>query len=342
MSDLRITVIGSGAWGTALAVHFAGRGFAVRQWLREPEVLDQVRRHRENRRFFPGVAIPDAVEVCGSLDQAVDGADLALAVVPSPYARGVYRELAPVLAAETPLVVANKGIEEESLALPLEVVADELGGERRAAVLSGPSFAREVAAGHATAVVIASTDAALAERLQRDLSSAALRLYTNEDPIGVQLAGALKNVVAISAGITDGLGMGHNARAAVITRGLAEISRLGMTMGGRASTFSGLAGLGDLVLTCTGDLSRNRQVGLRLGRGESLEQILQKSRGFAEGVRTARSARLLAQRHDVPMPLVEEVHRILFEQGRSEESLQRLMGRPLTTEEERRVGNDVA
>jgi glycerol-3-phosphate dehydrogenase (NAD(P)+) len=327
-------VIGGGAWGSALAAHLARRGGAVRLWMREADLVTRMIERRDNPAYLPGVQMPDPVSPSGDLAWALAGAGLALAVVPSQFARGVYRAMAPHLPEAVPLVVAAKGIEEGTLALPLDVARDELGSDRPLAVLSGPSFAIEVAEGRPTAVVVASEDRGLAERLQGVLSSRELRIYTNLDPIGVQIAGALKNVMAIAIGIADSLEMGTNARAALMTRCLAEMSRLVIASGGTAGTASGLAGLGDLVLTCTGDLSRNRRVGRRLGRGERLEDILSGSRSVAEGVRTTRSARDMARRSGVEMPIVEEVYRILYEDGSPEEGLDRLLSRPLTSEEE--------
>ena len=333
MDERTIAIVGGGAWGTALAVHLGGRGNRVSLWMREPELVSRMVDRRDNPAYLPGVCVPDTVSPSCDLAEVVRDADLALSVVPSLFARGVFRELAPHLAAGVPMLVATKGIEEKSLALPLEVAADELGADRPLAVLSGPSFAAEVAEGRPTAVVVAAEEPELAARLQRAVSSRVLRVYTNLDPVGVQLSGALKNVMAIAVGISESLEMGTNARAALITRCLAEMSRLVLALGGQPGTTSGLAGMGDLVLTCTGELSRNLQVGRRLGRGERLEDILSGSRSVAEGVRTTLSARALALRAGVEMPIVEEVHRILYEDGRPEAGLQRLLNRPLRSEE---------
>ena len=332
MSSKPIAVIGGGAWGTALSIHLAGLGHEVRLWIREPELVERMKSHRDNPMYLPGIRVPEEVRPCDRLASALDGAAAVLAVVPSQYARSVYTEMKPLVSSDVPMVVATKGIEEGSLALPLQVAAEVLGRERPMAVLSGPTFAREVAGGRPTAVVLAAEDVQLATRLQDLLASPGLRLYTNPDVIGVQLAGSLKNVMAIAAGVVDGLATGHNSLAALITRGLAEMTRLGLALGGRASTFSGLAGLGDLVLTCTGELSRNRRVGRRLALGERLEDILQNSRSVAEGVRTTVSAREIARRVAVEMPIVEQVHRILYEDGSPREAVLRLMSRPLTSE----------
>ena len=331
---MQVGILGAGAWGTALAVHLARQGHAVQLWVRETELVAHMRERRENPRFLPGVELPVAVAAGDDPAAAVRGAGWVIGVVPSAFARAVYRRVAPALPAEVGLAVATKGIEEGSLALPLEVAAAELGSRRTLLALSGPSFAHEVARHKPTALVVAGSDPAAAQRFQELLASPALRLYTNGDPLGVQLGGALKNVVAIAAGIADGLDQGDNARAALITRGLAELTRLGVRMGARAETFGGLAGLGDLVLTCTGGSSRNHELGRRLGRGERLADVLEELHVVVEGVRTTRCARQLAVRHEVSMPIVEEVYRILFEGASAREGLARLMSRPLTSEAE--------
>ena len=302
-------------------------------WMRGADLVSRMLERRDNPAYLPGVRVPDTVVPTSDLSAALGGAAWVLCAIPSPHARAVYRRMAPFLAADAAVVIATKGIEEGSLELPLEVAASELGGGRRLAVLSGPSFAREVAEGRPTAVVVAAEDLRLAERMQRAISSRELRVYTNQDPLGVQVAGALKNVMAIAVGIADSLGLGTNTRAALITRGLAEMSRLVAALGGAPSTAAGLAGLGDLVLTCTGDLSRNLRVGRRLGRGERLQDILAGSRSVAEGVRTTVAVRALAERAGLEMPIVDEVHRILHRDGRPHEGLDRLLSRPLTSEE---------
>lgn len=327
-----VSVIGAGAWGTALAIHAARLGLPVRLWVREEDVLSRIRTRGDNPRFLPGVRIPDGVMTTGSLAETVDGSVLVVAVVPTPFARGVYSELAGRLEPSVPVAVAAKGIEEGTLDLPLPVAKQVLGDRRAYAVMSGPSFADEVGRGVPTALVVASDDPSLAERVQDLLSGDTLRLYTNDDVVGVQVAGALKNVIAIAAGVVDGLGLGSNTTAALVTRGIAEIGRLGVALGGRAETFSGLAGLGDLVLTCTGDLSRNRKVGQALGRGERLQDVLGTMVHIAEGVRTARSALALANRHGVEMPIVEEVCRLLRDETSASEAVRTLMRRPLVPE----------
>lgn len=328
-----VGIVGAGAWGTALAIRFAGSGLRVTLWGHEAEVVERLRRRRDNPRYLPGVELPPSARVSGDLSEAAAGTGAVVLAVPTPFARAVYGDLAPHLPSGTPVLVAAKGIEEGTLALPAEVAREVLGPDRGVAVLSGPSFAEEVARGSPTAVVVASDDARLAEAVQSGLSDAVLRIYTNDDPTGVQVAGALKNVIAIAAGIVDGLSLGHNAMAALVTRGLAETRRLGIALGGKPGTFAGLAGLGDLVLTCTGSLSRNRRVGRALGRGERLEDVLGRSAHVAEGVRTARSARVLSRREGVEMPIVDAVCRLFDEETTPAETVQELMSRPLTSEE---------
>jgi glycerol-3-phosphate dehydrogenase (NAD(P)+) len=334
MDNPTIAIVGGGAWGTALAIHLARKGSSVRLWIREADLVARMRERHDNPVYLPGIAVPATVSPFEDIGATVDGMDLVIVTVPSQFARGVYRELAAATVPAARVVVACKGIEQDTLGLPLDVAGDVLGHVERMAVLSGPTFAEEVASGRPSAVVVASDDESVGQEVQRRLSSPTLRLYTNCDPVGVQVAGALKNVIAIATGISESLGMGTNARAAIITRGLAEISRLGIRMGGQASTFSGLAGLGDLVLTCTGALSRNHTVGQRIGHGERLQDILDRSPSVAEGVPTTRSARRLATQVGIDMPLVEEVHRILFEDGPPHEAMERLMTRPLISENE--------
>jgi len=334
VSQRQVAIIGGGAWGTALAVHLGRSGARVGLWMLEAELVTRMAERHDNPAHLPGVRIPDVVHPSTDLGTVIEGAELVISAVPSQYARDIYSKAAPLLGAAVPVLVACKGIEEQSLALPLEVARDELGGAERLAVLSGPSFALEVAQGLPTAVVIAAESQTLAAGLQRVVASRELRIYTNQDPLGVQLSGALKNVMAIAVGIADSLEMGTNAVAALITRGLAEMSRLVTAEGGKPATTAGLAGMGDLVLTCTGELSRNRRVGQRLGRGERLQDILSGSRSVAEGVRTTRSARELAARSDIEMPIVEGVYRILYEDGRVQEGIDRLLERPLKSEEE--------
>jgi len=327
-----VAIVGGGAWGTALGVSLGQRGLPVRLWMHEEDLVRRILARRDNPVFLPGVEIPASVTPTHDIAEAVADASMVVFVVPTPYARAIYGAVATSIAAGVPLVVATKGIEEDTLLLPTEVASGCLPAGTPVAAMSGPSFAEEVARGVPTAVVIASHDAVLARDIQDRLAGETLRLYTNGDVVGVQIAAALKNVVAIAAGIADGLGFGHNTIAALITRGLAEIRRLGVARGALPETFSGLASLGDLVLTCTGGLSRNRQVGQALGRGERLDDVVARMAHVAEGVRTARSARDLARRTAVEMPIVEEVYRILYEDGDPNDAVRRLMLRPLGSE----------
>jgi len=331
-SQQTATVIGGGAWGTALAAHLAAHGRKVRLWVLEDELVEWIHSRGENPLYLPGVRLPETVRATSDLGQALHGVNLVVSVVPTQYSRKVLAQARPSVPAGCPVVLANKGLEQDTLKLPMEIAAEALGSQDHLAVLSGPSFAGEVARGHPAALVVAARSESLARSIQERISSSRFRLYRNTDPVGVQVAGALKNVIAIAAGAVDGLELGLNTRAAVITRGLAEITRLGRALGGRMETFSGLAGLGDLVLTCTGASSRNRAVGVELGKGRRLADILSGTRAVAEGVATARSARDLAARSGVDAPIVEEVCRILFEDGSPLDALERLMARPLTAE----------
>jgi glycerol-3-phosphate dehydrogenase (NAD(P)+) len=299
----------------------------------EEDLVRRLIERRDNPVYLPGVEVPEAVLPTHDLSGAVSGASLVVFAVPTPYARALYGRLKPSIGVGLPVVVATKGIEEDTLLLPTEVAAACLEKDARVAAISGPSFAEEVARGVPTAVVIASGDDELARMIRDRLAGESLRLYTNADVIGVQIAAALKNVVAIAAGIADGLGFGHNTIAALITRGLAEMRRLGVARGAAAETFSGLAALGDLVLTCTGGPSRNRQVGQAIGRGERLADVTARMSHVAEGVRTARSARDLARKAGVEMPIVDEVYRILYEDVSPRDAVRRLMTRPLGSED---------
>jgi glycerol-3-phosphate dehydrogenase (NAD(P)+) len=311
-------VIGAGAWGTALARHLAAAGATVRLWAHEPEVVESIREKRENIRFLPGIPLPPSLTPSSSLHDALQDADWLIFAVPSHVARAVLAQIGPVLAGRSdpmPVVSATKGIEEDSLLLMTQVMQETLPASLHGSltVLSGPSFAAEVSRDLPAAVTLAGTDDALVRRLQARLMTPRFRVYRGADPIGVQLGGALKNVVALAAGIVDGLGLGHSARAALLTRGLAEMIRLGRAMGADPRTFEGLSGLGDLVLTCTGSLSRNHIVGVQLGQGKPLASVLASLAGVAEGVRTSRAAQGLAARHGVDMPIVREVCAVLFE-----------------------------
>lgn len=331
---MKATVLGAGAWGTALATVLVERGHDVRIWSYEPEVADSINSGRGNP-YLEGAELPSGLRADSKLASVVAGAELVLSVSPSQVVRSVITEAAPHIEAEAIVVSASKGIEFGSLRRMDEVISEALGADtaERFAVLSGPSFAQEVAVRQPTAVVVAAADEALATQVQTAFQNPWFRVYTNTDVIGVELGGALKNVVALAAGVTAGLGYGHNTTAALITRGLAEMTRLGVAMGARAATFYGLAGMGDLVLTCTGSLSRNRTVGYRLGQGESLDAILGPMTEVAEGVRTAGAVHELARRHEVEMPIAEQVFAIV-EEGRSPaEAVRALMLRDPKSEE---------
>ncbi len=306
---MNITVLGSGAWGTALAINLAQK-HAVTLWGRDAAHLTQLASARENQRYLPGCKLPAYIQLEADLAAAVKGCELILSVVPTNGLRAMLVELKK-FNCTAPIVWACKGFEAGTSKLPHEIVAEILGANKLCGVLSGPSFALEVAQGKPAALTLASTDAEFAQKVAQQLHGARLRVYSSNDVIGVELGGALKNVMAIAAGLCDGMQLGHNARAAMITRGLAEISRLGAKLGGQPETFMGLTGLGDLVLTCTGDLSRNRKVGLELAKGKSLENILHDLGHVAEGVSTAREAVRLAAQHLIDMPITNAVGLVL-------------------------------
>ncbi len=330
----KLTVIGGGSWGTALALALAPRFENVSLWVFEPHLAADLQATRQNDVFLPGIRIPDNIAVTSDLETAVRATDIALGVMPSHVARSVYKNVQPFLAPGVPVVSATKGLEGGSLLRISQVMEEVLGAANPIAVLSGPSFAKEVAAGSPTAVVAASKEDAVAELVQAAFSGPTFRVYASDDPTGVEIGGALKNVIAIGAGMCDGLGLGHNALAALITRGLAELTRLATTLGAKRDTLSGLAGLGDLVLTCTGDLSRNRQVGLKLASGLGLGQITSGTPMVAEGVKTTAVVVDLASRFGVEMPISQEVHAVL-NLGRSPgEAIERLMTRTLRRESE--------
>jgi glycerol-3-phosphate dehydrogenase (NAD(P)+) len=322
-----LAIIGGGAWGTALSRALAPRFEEVRIWVREPDLAARMATSRENDIFLPGVMLAENARPVSSLEAALSGADVVVSVMPSHVVRDLYEQMARWLRPSMRLVSATKGLEAGSLLRMSEVIRTVIGDSYRVAVLSGPSFAKEVAAGSPTAVVAASEDLDAAVEIQNGFSGPTLRVYAGNDPIGVEIGGALKNVIAIGAGICDGLGMGHNAIAALITRGLAELTRLAVAAGGRAETLSGLAGLGDLVLTCTGDLSRNRKVGLQLAAGMRLDRIVESAVGVAEGVRTTAAAIHLAERYGVELPITAEMHAVLNGGRTPEEAIRRLMGR---------------
>ncbi len=330
----RVSIVGAGNWGTALAITLARKGHAVTLWAYEREVVESIRSRHENELYMPGMKIPLGVSASGSPAEAVGGAEVVVFVTPSHVLRPLMASFLPHLKPETVFISATKGIDTEQLMRMSEVIRTTLQPrfEPALCVLSGPSFAKEVALGDPTAVVVASEDRELAALVQREFSSATFRLYTSTDVVGVEMGGAVKNVIAIAAGVVGGLGLGHNPTAALITRGLAEMTRLSCACGARRETMAGLAGLGDLALTCTGDLSRNRRVGIELGKGRRLDEIVNSMRTVAEGVKTTRATLALAQRHSVEVPITLQVHRLLEGEVSPREAIRALMERSLKEE----------
>ena len=325
----RIAVIGAGAWGTALALVLGrGQSHEVTLWAFEKEVCESIATKRRNSLFLPDFEIPENVSVTNSLPTAVDGAQIALTVMPSHHARRLFEQMRTALPANITIVSATKGVENNTHKRMTEI-AEDVTDVSRLAALSGPSFAKEVARGDPTAVTVAATNPEVAAYIQREFSDSTFRVYTSDDVIGVELGGALKNVIAIAAGIVEGLNLGHNSAAALITRGLAEMTRLAVACGARRETLSGLSGMGDLVLTCTGGLSRNRTVGVQLGQGRKLPDIMAGMHGMvAEGVSTTDAALGLARRHRIEMPITEQVHLILHEEKSPKDAIRELMNRP--------------
>jgi glycerol-3-phosphate dehydrogenase (NAD(P)+) len=328
-----IAIIGAGAWGTGLAIVLGRKGtHRVRLWAYETEVCEAIRQKRINEQFLPGCVIPETVTATNDVALALDGAQIVVSAIPSQHCRALFERLRALIPPQALIVSATKGLEEGSLQRMTEVICEVLSGQDAfvppVGALSGPSFALEVARGDPTAITIASSNAALSRTVQQEFSDPSFRVYTNSDVIGVELGGALKNIVAIAAGICHGLGLGHNSVAALITRGLAEMTRLVTACGGRAETMAGLAGLGDLVLTCTGGLSRNRNVGVELGRGRQLPEILAGMHGMvAEGIFTTTAAVGLAHTCGVEMPITEQMHAILHQGKSPRDAIRELMAR---------------
>ncbi len=330
---MRVAVVGGGAWGTALADLLARKGEQVTLWAREAEVVESVNREHRNEMFLPGASLAPTLRAEGDIAAAIRGVETVVSVAPSHAVRPVMAEAAETLDRSRPLVVsASKGLDPERLERPSCILAEVLSPGTPVAVLSGPSFAWEVFSQQPTAVVAAATDHAVAQRTQRVFSTSYFRVYSHTDVIGVELAGALKNVIALAAGILEGLGLGFNTRAALITRGLAEITRLGVTLGAQAMTFAGLAGMGDLILTATGALSRNRTLGVALGQGQTLQQALAGKAAVVEGVNTTRTAVALGERHGVEMPIAREVANVLFQNKPPRQAVSDLMERELKAE----------
>jgi len=328
----RVAILGAGIWGTALSLVLSRSPHAheIALWARDAGLAEEIRRKRENAGYLPGHALPEQIRVTHDLGEALSGAMIAVGAMPSAHAREVYCAAASRIASRTAVVSATKGLEPATHARMSEVIAQSASRTTalRIAVLSGPSFALEVAQGAPTAVVVASRDAGVATELQEEFAAPNFRLYTNDDMLGVELAGATKNVMAIAAGTCQGLGLGANSLAALITRGLAEMSRLAVALGARHETLSGLAGLGDLVLTCNGSLSRNRRVGVELGKGRSLAEILSGMHGVAEGVGTTAALLTLARENKIELPITEQVEAILHRGKAPREAIRAIMERP--------------
>src|SRR4051812_29912687 len=323
----RIAILGAGSWGTALAIHLARAGRNVRLWARDAELAEAMAATRTNPRYLYGLSLPPDVEPTSCLESALRDAQFVVVAVPSHGLRSVVRQASRSIGPQTIIVSATKGLETESLQRMSQVIEEETAARCPVVVLSGPSFAAEVAAGLPAAVLAASSDQHAAASVQEQFRGRGLRLYGSDDVAGVEIGGALKNVIAIAAGVVEGLGLGHNAMAALITRGLVEISRLACAEGGRRDTLAGLSGLGDLVVTCTGDLSRNRYVGLELGRGRQLSDILAQMHMVAEGVRTTGAALALGARHGLELPITAQMSAVLEERTSAQEAVETLMGR---------------
>jgi glycerol-3-phosphate dehydrogenase (NAD(P)+) len=329
-----LAIIGAGSWGTALAIVLAPRFPRVRLWVYEADLAERMRNFRENDIYLPGIKLSDSIEITSDLERALAGADVVLSVMPSHLVRRLYREMLPSLKESMLFVSATKGLENGTLLRASEVIREVLGAQMQPqiAVISGPTFAKEVAKFEPTALVVASPDAGLAMQIQTAFSGPTFRLYSSTDTIGVEIGASIKNVVAIGAGVLHGMGLGHNPMAALITRGLAEMTRLAVAMGGRAQTLAGLAGLGDLVLTCNGELSRNRTLGVELAHGRRLEEIVGSMKMVAEGVKTTSAAVDLAKRYAVEMPITEQMFQMLNFGVSPREAIPRLMERSLKGE----------
>jgi glycerol-3-phosphate dehydrogenase (NAD(P)+) len=332
----RIAILGGGSWGTALAIVLSGthKPHEISLWVRDEALAESIRRDRENKPYLPGHRLPETVQVAHDAAAVLKEAGAVVGAIPAAHVRSVYRHVMPYLARGIAIVSATKGLEPATHARMSEVISQVVspGISPRIAVLSGPSFAAEVAASQPTAVVLASSDVALANELQEELAAPSFRLYTNDDVLGVELAGAMKNVIAIAAGVCQGLGLGSNPLAALITRGLAEMTRLAVALGARQETLGGLAGLGDLVLTCTGSLSRNRHVGVELGKGRALAEILDGMRMVAEGVGTSGALLALAREAGIELPITQQVEAILHQGRPPREAIRSIMERPLKRE----------
>lgn len=330
---MKISIIGAGTFGTAMSIVAARCGHDVMLWAHDPKVAEAINREHRNSVYMAAVGMDEHIVATSSLEEVAAFSDTIFMVVPSHHYRSVLAAMQPHVNAPVDVISGTKGIENDTLDRMSEIAQSVLGEELRAfAVLSGPTFALETARGDPTAAVVASRDDAFAHAVQGAFSDATFRIYRTNDVVGVELAGSLKNVIAIAAGVLEGLGLGSNTNAALVTRGLHEVTKIGIALGGKLETFAGLAGMGDLVLTCTGALSRNRKVGVALGRGKTLEAILSETREVAEGVRTSKSAKELADRHGIEMPITTEMYRVLYEKEEPRAAIQRLMTRSLKAE----------
>ena len=330
---MNVAVVGGGAWGTTLADLMARKGASVRLWVREPEVVESINNSHRNELFLPGASLAPTMRATGDIGEAVRNAEVVVSAAPSHAVRDIMTQAATALTGKPLVISVSKGLDPERLELLSVVLRDVIGSRARIAVLSGPSFAQEVYERQPTAVVAAAEDHEVAKRAQEAFSSNHFRVYSHTDVVGVELGGALKNVIALAAGILEGLGLGNNTRAALITRGLAEIARLGVALGAHPMTFAGLAGMGDLILTATGALSRNRTLGVHLGRGKSLAEAQGSHPWVAEGVNTAKSAVALGERHGVELPIARQVSDILFHGTSPQQAVARLMERDLRPEQ---------
>lgn len=331
---MKVSVIGGGSWGTAFSLHLSRLKIKTKLWIREKDIFQEMERSRENKVFLPGFPLSPLVSFFHDIQDAVESAEIIFIAIPSQFCRQIYSQMMPFLSSQQIVVSLTKGLEEGTLKRMTEVMEEVFGGHPlpHLAVLSGPSFAKEVAEGHPTAVVVASREPNIARKVQHLVSNLLFRTYTSEDVIGVELAGALKNVIAVAAGISDAFEFGYNSMASLITRGLVEISRLGLKLGAKRETFSGLAGVGDLIVTCTGKLSRNRFVGYELGKGKSLQSIISSMKMVAEGLRTALSAHELAKREKIEIPICEQVYQVLYKNKDPKTALYDLMSRKLKGE----------
>ena len=332
MPNKSISVIGAGSWGTALSIHLARNGHKVNLWVYEKFLCEQIKKTKENSIFLPGFSLPKLIYPTNSLEEAIGGNDVILIVVPTNFIRNILDTLAPFLNPSSVIINAGKGIETDSLCTIREIFKQTLPPTCCFATLSGPTFATEVARGEPSAIVVASEADNISHRIQSIFSNPSLKVFTSDDPIGVEIGGALKNIIAITTGISDGLKIGHNARAAIITRGLVEITRIGMALGAKPETFSGLSGLGDLVLTCTGEFSRNRQFGIRVGQGEKPHEVTNDMKVAVEGVLTLKSAYALKSKLNIQASIIEETYKTIYEAKSPHQALRDLMQVKTTSE----------